>query len=73
MNQGIDVLSNQFKDVSDVLAALGNRMRQYIILEMLENGDCRDLRVGTIMQMAKLSRLTSSKKGWDGQDAQRGN
>lgn len=56
MNEDINLLSNQFKDISDVLTALGDKTREHIILKMLENGDCRGSRVGTIMQMANLSR-----------------
>lgn len=49
MNEDINLLSNQFKDISDVLTAIGDKTREHIILKMLENGDCRGLRVGAIM------------------------
>lgn len=52
----IKVLSNEFKSCRKVLLALGDETRQYVILQMMENGECNGIRVGEIAKSTNLSR-----------------
>lgn len=49
-------LAEGFAACSDILTAIGDETRQYIILEMLKMPDCSGVRVGEITEKTNLSR-----------------
>ena len=52
----IEELSNEFKLSQKTLIALGDENRQYLILSMIEGGDCMGMRVNDIASCTNLSR-----------------
>lgn len=57
MNQTeIVTLTKEFHACQKVLVALGDENRQFLILEMMQMGNCRGVRVGEITLRTHLSR-----------------
>ena len=52
----IKSLSKEFKACQKTLLAFGDENRQHLILEMMQMGDCRSVRVGAITERTNLSR-----------------
>lgn len=52
----IQALAAEFQSCQGILQALGDETRQYLILEMMQMGDCRGVRVGAITERTHLSR-----------------
>lgn len=52
----ITILAAEFKECRKTLLALGNETRQYLLLEMMQMGECSGVRVGTIVERTSLSR-----------------
>lgn len=52
----IETLSEEFKSTQEILSALGDEMRQHLILVMMESGSCSGLRVNEIAEKTNLSR-----------------
>ena len=52
----IKALAEEFKACQNTLSALGDENRQHLILEMMQMGQCRGVRVGTITEKTHLSR-----------------
>ena len=55
-NSEIKKLSEEIKASQKILIALGDEMRQHLILTMMENGDCNGMRVNDIAAYTRLSR-----------------
>lgn len=55
-NNEIKQLSDEFKSCSNVLTALGDEVRQHLMLVMMLSGECNGLRVGDIATKTNLSR-----------------
>ena len=55
----LEQLSLEIKNSQKLLLALGDEIRQHIIL-MMESGDCLGMRVGDIAKKTHLSRATVS-------------
>ena len=55
-NSEIKKLSDEIKRSQKILVALGDEMRQHLILTMMGNGDCNGMRVNDIAAYTKLSR-----------------
>lgn len=55
-DQEIKALSDEIKSAQKILTALGDEMRQHLILVMMNSGDCRGMRVNDIASGTKLSR-----------------
>ena len=49
-------LSDQIRNTQKILTALGDEMRQHLILVMMQSGDCSGLRVNDIAAKTRLSR-----------------
>lgn len=49
-------LSEEFKSCQKVLIALGDEMRQHLMLVMMLSGECNGMRVGDIAAKTNLSR-----------------
>lgn len=49
-------LADEFKACQKTLLALGDENRQYLILEIMQMGECGGVRVGAIIQKTNLSR-----------------
>lgn len=49
-------LADEFKSCQKTLIALGDENRQYLILTMMQMGECRGVRVGAITERTNLSR-----------------
>lgn len=56
MNKEIEQLTKEFKSCQNILVALGDENRQYLITEMMQIGDCKGVRVGEITKRTNLSR-----------------
>lgn len=56
----LEQLSLETKNSQKLLLALGDEIRQHIILMMMESGDCLGMRVGDIAKKTHLSRATVS-------------
>lgn len=56
----IKTLAEEFKRCQKTMIALGDENRQHLIMEMMQVGDCRGVRVGTITERTHLSRPTVS-------------
>lgn len=56
MNKDIEKLTNEFRACQNVLTALGDENRQHLIIEMMQIGDCKGVRVGEITKRTNLSR-----------------
>ena len=52
----ISRLVEEFKASQKVMTALGDEMRQHLILIMMQSGECTGLRVGEIAEKTRLSR-----------------
>ena len=52
----ISRLAEEFKASQKVMTALGDEMRQHLILIMMQSGDCSGMRVGDIAEKTRLSR-----------------
>lgn len=52
----ITSLSDEIRISQKILIALGDEMRQHLILIMMQSGDCSGLRVGDIAEKTRLSR-----------------
>ena len=52
----ISRLAKEFKASQKVMTALGDEMRQHLILIMMQSGECTGLRVGEIAEKTRLSR-----------------
>ena len=52
----IKKLSEEIKSTQKILIALGDEMRQHLILVMLQSGDCNGMRVNDIAENTRLSR-----------------
>ena len=49
-------LSDEIRNTQKILTALGDEMRQHLILVMMQGGDCNGLRVNDIAAKTRLSR-----------------
>lgn len=54
--QDIQKLADEFEACRKTLSAFGDETRQYLILEMMQMGQCDGVRVGAITQRTHLSR-----------------
>lgn len=52
----INKLSIELKDYQTMLIAIGNEVRQHLILTMIQSGNCNGMRVGDIAEKTNLSR-----------------
>lgn len=52
----IKKLSEEIKSTQKIMTALGDEMRQHLILVMLQSGDCNGMRVNDIAENTRLSR-----------------
>lgn len=52
----IKSLSEEIKSSQKILTALGDEIRQHLILVMMQNGDCSGMRVNDIAENTRLSR-----------------
>ena len=52
----IKKLSEEIKASQKILIALGDEMRQHLILVMMQSGDCNGMRVNDIVENTRLSR-----------------
>lgn len=52
----IKKLSEEIKGMQKILTALGDEMRQHLILVMMQSGDCSGMRVNDIAEKTRLSR-----------------
>ena len=50
------ILSEEIKGTQKILTALGDEMRQHLILVMMQSGNCSGMRVNDIAQKTSLSR-----------------
>ena len=55
-NPDIQLLAEQFSASRSILVAMGDPVRQHMMLEMMLSGQCRGLRVGEISARTNLSR-----------------
>lgn len=55
-NAEIAALAREFEHCQKLLLALGDENRQHLILEMMQMGECRGVRVGDITAKTNLSR-----------------
>lgn len=56
MHQEIGILAKEFAQCRKTMLALGDENRQHMILEMIQMGQCRGVRVGAITEKTNLSR-----------------
>ena len=56
----MDTLKEEFESTRKILIALGEESRQYMILSMLQHGDCSGMRGNDIAVTTNLSRPTVS-------------
>ena len=56
VEQEIDTLAEEIKGSQKILTALGDEMRQHLILVMMQSGDCSGMRVNDIADKTRLSR-----------------
>lgn len=52
----IKSLSEEIKSSQKILTALGDEIRQHLILVMMQSGDCSGMRVNDIAENTRLSR-----------------
>ena len=52
----IDILAEEFKGCQKIMNAIGDANRQYLLLEMMQMGECGGVRVGQITERTNLSR-----------------
>lgn len=55
-NEELIVLSEEIKGTQKILTALGDEMRQHLILVMTQSGNCSGMRVNDIAEKTSLSR-----------------
>lgn len=55
-NKEIKILAQEIKDTRQIMTALGDEMRQHLIIVMIQSGECNGLRVNDIASKTKLSR-----------------
>jgi Predicted transcriptional regulators len=56
LKQEIPALANEIKGTQKILMALGDEMRQHLILVMMQSGNCSGMRVNDIADKTRLSR-----------------
>ena len=56
VEQEIRTLAEEIKGTQKILTALGDEMRQHLILVMMQSGDCSGMRVNDIAEKTRLSR-----------------
>ena len=56
VEQEISTLAEEIKGSQKILTALGDEMRQHLILVMMQNGECSGMRVNDIAENTRLSR-----------------
>lgn len=56
IHEEIAELSDEIKSTRKILTALGDEMRQHLILVMLQSGECSGMRVNDIAERTSLSR-----------------
>ncbi len=56
IHEKINIVADGFNSCSELLAAIGDETRQYLILEMIKIGSCNGLRVCEIAKKTNLSR-----------------
>ena len=56
VHQEIQTLSDEIRSTRKILTALGDEMRQHLILVMMQSGDCSGMRVNDIAEKTRLSR-----------------
>lgn len=54
--ENINRLAKEFESCREILLALGDENRQYLMLEMMRMDQCNGVRVGTITEKTNLSR-----------------
>lgn len=52
----ISKLAEKFRECQKILTAIGDENRQYMIIEMMQMGNCNGVRVGDITEKTHLSR-----------------
>lgn len=55
-DRDISALAGEFERCQKLLTALGDENRQHLLVEMMQMGDCRGVRVGEIAARTNLSR-----------------
>lgn len=53
----IEALREEIKRSRKILTAIGDEVRQHLILVMMKGGDCTGMRVNDIAALTNLSRL----------------
>ncbi len=56
LKEEITDFASEFQSSRKILTALGDEVRQHLILVMMQNGDCSGMRVNDIAQKTSLSR-----------------
>ena len=56
MEEDIRKLAEEIRNTQKILTALGDEMRQHLILVMMQSGDCTGMRVMDIASKTRLSR-----------------
>ena len=56
VHQEIQTLSDEIRSTRKILTALGDEMRQHLILVMMQSRDCSGMRVNDIAEKTRLSR-----------------
>ena len=56
IKKDVSVLAEEIKGTQRILTALGDEMRQHLILVMMQSGDCSGMRVNDIAEKTRLSR-----------------
>lgn len=56
VKEEITALADEIKGTQKILTALGDEMRQHLILVMMQSGDCSGMRVNDIADKTRLSR-----------------
>lgn len=56
LEQEISTLAGEWKDCQTLLTAIGDEVRQHLILTMMQSGQCGGLRVMDIARRTNLSR-----------------
>lgn len=56
LREEIEVLSEEFKKSQEFLIAIGDEMRQRLLLVMMHHSDCKGMRVNDIAEKMNLSR-----------------
>lgn len=56
IKEEITALTGEIKDTQKILTALGDDMRQHLMLVMMQSGECSGMRVNDIADKTSLSR-----------------